>query len=343
MARNPFRNFNVYKIDPLTEVRNAGIVTNGDVFWVSSVDDSNYRHYTDDLGQAVVKPIIQDAIDAATTNHNDYIMVIPTDGGTIRTLGTALDVNKNYLHILGAGFKPVPQTYTGLTFQGFAVATGNDTELVMVTGAGCEIGGLRFLGTSGTHATGTVTADFRVGTGATGTAHDLWLHDMQVECNQAAAAGGTAPVFEVTGNVGAGISGLRVDRSWIGNWSWAPTPLINFSGTAGPTRAEFRDCTFVLDAQATTDRFVTLGTGQIEYGIFKNCDFLNVEAGTLPASALTGAVLVDNPVLLRDCSYINVTQAGTDTEVFKSPASSGTQAAVFDYGIAIGTAALIPA
>ena len=85
-----------------------------------------------------------------------------------------------------------------------------------------------------------------------------------------------------------------------------------------------------------------MGTGVTEYTIFKNCDFINVEGGTLPASAIVGAALDDNPVLLRNCSYVEVTQAGTDTEVYKSPASSGTQAAVFDYGISIGTAAIAP-
>ena len=340
--RDTFRNFNQYKIDPLTEIRNAGIVTNGQVYWVSSESDSDHRQRTDDLGNTYVKTSLASAMSAVETNANDYVLVVPTDGGTARRLGTAFDVNKNRVHVLGVGYKPVPQTYAGLTFDGYAVASGVDTELVMVSAGGVEIGGLRFLGTSGTHANGTVTATFRAGTSSTGTPHDLWLHDLQIESNQAAAANGTAPVFEVTGDVGSGISGLRVDRGWIGNWSWAPTPLVNFAGTAGPTRFEFRDCMFVIDAQATTDRFITTGTGVTEYGFFKNCDFLNVEAGTLPASALTGALLVDNPILLRNCSYINVTQAGTDTEAYKSPASSGTQAAVFDYGISIGTAAIAP-
>lgn len=330
------------KIDPLSEIRNAGIVTNGSVFWVKQVDDPDYTTFQDSVGAANVRNTIQGAVDLARSDTNDYVLVAPHTGGTAITLGTALDVNEDRVHILGVGSKPVPQTYNGLTFQGFVVATGNDTELVNVTGAGVEIGGLRFLGTSGTHASGTITATFRAGTASTGTAHDLWLHDLQIENNQAAAAGGTAPIFEVAGDVAGGIQGLRVDRSWIGNWNWAPTPLISFTGTAGPTRAEFRDCTFVIDAQATTDSFITLGTGVTEYTIFKNCDFINVEAGTAPASALTGAILVDNPVLLRDCSYVNITQAGTDTEHYKSPVASGTSAAIRDYGIAVGTAALTP-
>ena len=344
MPRDPFRNFTTYKIDPLTEVRNAGIVTNGQVYWVSSVSDSDHRTRTEDLGNSEVKLTLQSAMDATRNDRNDYVLVIPTDGGTVRNLGTAFDVNKSRTHVLGVGAKPGYQTSSGLTFRGFVVATGNDTELVMVTGAGVEMGGLKFLGTSGTHDLGTVTATMRVGTASSGTPHDLWLHDMTIENTNAAAAGGTSPVLVVSGDVGIGISGLRVERSWIGNRLWAPTPLVNYvGGTAGPSRGRFEDCTFVIDAQATTDRFIAMGTGETEYTVIKNCDFINVEAGTLPASAVTGAILVDNPLLLRNNSYINVTAAGTDTEAFKSPAYSGTASAITDVGIGIGTSAIIPA
>ena len=171
------------------------------------------------------------------------------------------------------------------------------------------------------------------------------MHDLQIENTNAAAAGGTSPIFEVTGDVATGILGLRVDRSWIGNWSWAPTPLLNFAGTAGPTRAEFRDCTFVIDAQATTDGYVTWGTGVTEYGIFKDCGFINVEAGTAPASAIRGALLVDNPVLARDCWGVNITAIGTDTEMLVTPIQSGTAGAgMRNPGIGIiGTAGIVAA
>lgn len=342
-AQNPFRNLNTYKIDPLSEIRNAGIITNGDVYWVSSVSDSAHTTRRNDLGRAVVKETVQQAIDAAKNDNNDYVLVIPTDSGTVRDLGTAIDVNKRRIHLLGVGDRPAPAANNGLTFRGYVAASGIDTELINITSADVEIGGLNFVGTSGTAAGGTITAYMRIGTASSGTPHNLWVHDVRVENTQAAAAGGTAPLVVISGDVATGIVGMRFDRSWIGNWNWAPTPLIDFgAGTAGPKRTEFNDCTFVIDAQATTDSFITLGTGVTEYTLFRNCDFINVEAGTLPASALTGAVLVDNPVLLRYNTYVNVTQAGTDTEVFKAPVASGTSAAIRDYGITVGTAALTP-
>ena len=45
--RDPFRNFVTYKIDPISEVRNAGIVTAGDVYWVSSTSDSDHSARVD--------------------------------------------------------------------------------------------------------------------------------------------------------------------------------------------------------------------------------------------------------------------------------------------------------
>jgi hypothetical protein len=338
--RDSFRNFNQFKIDPLSEIRNAGIVTNGDVYWVSSTLDSDHTARTDALGRKEVRVSLQSAIDEVVSDQNDYVLVIPTDGGTARPLGTAVDVNEDRVHILGIGAKPAPMAYNGLTFQGYVAANGIDTELLNVTGAGVELGGLRFLGTSGTAAGGTITAQMRVGTAASGTPHDLWVHDFHVENTSAAADDGTAVIVQIIGDVAGGIQGLRFDRCWFGDWAWAPTGVVSVSGTAGPTRAEFRDCKFVMDAQATTDFFILCGTGVTNYNLFENCGFINVEAGTAPASALTGASLADNPVVMRNCYYVNTTQAGTDTEVYKTPSFSGTQAAMFDPGIASGTASI---
>lgn len=328
------------KIDPLSEIRNAGIVTNGSVFWVKATADSDYTTFQDAVGAANIRNTAQAGIDQVRSDTNDYVIVCPQDANAVYALGTAIDVNEDRVHLIGAGYTKASMGYS-LTFQGYVVATVNDTNLMDVTGAGCELAGFRLLGTSGTAATGTINQGFlRLGTASTGTAHQTWIHDVVVENTQAAAAGGTTDLVTVQGDVAGGIVGNRFEDCWIGDWSWAPAACIRETGTAGPTRTTLRNVTFVMNAQATTDSFVTIGTGVTEYHMFKDCDFLNVRAGTAPASALVGAILVDNPVLLRACSYANVTQAGTDTEAYKSPASSGTQAALFDYGIYKGTAAL---
>lgn len=334
------------KIDPLSEIRNAGIVTNGSVFWVKDPSDNDYTTFKDQVGAANTADTIQDGVNKTRNDKNDYVFVAPKDSNGVwapnGTAGTALVLNKARMHLISSGYQEGHFGYTN-TIRAFATTAAYDTSIVKVFAPGVEFAGFRILGTNGTSDNGTVTGGLlALGTASTGTAHGFNMHDSSVENTQAAAAGGTIDIVTISGDVGSGIIGPRFDNVWIGAASWAPAALVRMSGTAGPTRTVFDSCTFVIDAQATTDSFITIGTGAMEYTIFKNSDFINVEAGTLPASALVGAVLVDNPVLLRNNSYVNVTQAGTDTEVFKSPAASGTAASVRDYGIAIGTAALTP-
>jgi hypothetical protein len=331
------------KIDPLSEIRNAGIVTNGSVFWTKAVADPDYTTFLEQVGGANVRNTAQASIDQTRDDVNDYVIVCPQTANAVYVLGTAIDVNKDRVHFISAGYTRAGQGYSS-TFRGYVAADGIDTELMMVTGAGVELAGFRLLGTAGTAAGGTLSNGFlSIGTAASGTAHQTWVHDVAVENTQAAAAGGTTVLVKISGDVATGIIGPRFDDCWIGDFSWAPTYCVDMAtGTAGPTRATFTNVTFVMDAQAVGDAFVNVGTGVTQYGIFKDCRFINVEAGTANTSAIVGPTLVDNPILMDGCRYVNVTQAGTDTEVYKSPASSGTQAAVADFGIGVGTAAISP-
>ena len=333
------------KIDPLTEIRNLGIVTSGSVLWVKKTADDNYTTFADQVGASVIRNTVQGAIDLCRTDKNDYVLVVPGDGGTAYALGTAIDVNEDRIHLLGVGANHAHHGYA-LTFEGYVSANGIDTELMKVTGAGCELGGFRLLGTSGTAAGGTLSGGFlNFGTASSGTPHDTYVHDVTVENTQSAAAGGTTDLVTFTGDVGTGIRGVTFDNVWMGNWSWVPAACVRMTGTAGPTRTEFHDCTFVIDAQDATDSFIVLGTGAMEYTSFERCKFINVEAGTAPASAVEGALLVDNPVVLIDCTGVNVTAFGTDTELLIVPNQSGTAGAgVRNPRIGfIGTAGIVAA
>ena len=334
------------KIDPLSEIRNAGIVTNGSVFWTKAVADSDYTTFQDQVGAANVRNTAQASIDQVRSDTNDYVIVCPQDANAVYALGTAIDVNEDRVHLIGAGYTKAAQGYA-ITFRGYVSATATDTNLMDVTGAGCELAGFRLLGTAGTSATGTINAGFlRIGTAASGTAHATNVHDVVVENTQAAAAGGTPILVNFDGDVAGGIVGVRFDGCWIGNWSWAPTYCVETgAGTAGPTRTTFKNTTFVMDAQATTDRFVNWGTGVTEHTIFENCRFINVTAGTAPASAIAGALLVGNPILGIDCRLFNTTNLGTDTELLAVPNQAGTaQAGIHNPNIGyIGTAIIAAA
>jgi hypothetical protein len=342
MPRDPFRNFNQYKIDPLSEIRNAGITTNGDVFWVSSVADSGHTTRRNDYGRSVVKESLQEAVDAAKDNNNDYVLVIPTDNGTARALSTSVDVNKDRLHIIGVGAGLNNQSY-GITFNGFgttAAGTPVDTALLEVTGGGVEVAKLRFLGTMGTSAGGTVTNGIlRVGTGSSGTAHDLWVHDASFEWNQASQS--ELAILTTPGTV----HGARFDNVWFGNASTGAESAGNAGLVQlphGGKRWTFRDSTFVYNSgSVAVDQIIRAGTGATEYARFIDCSFFSLGTGLI-TSAVRGSTTVNNPIIMENCRYVGFTQAGTDPTVFKTPVASGTSAAVRDYGIAVGTAALTP-
>lgn len=332
------------KIDPLTEIRNAGIVTSGRVLWVKAVADADYTTVKEAVGASVMFNNLQPAIDATRNDKNDYILVAPRDNnaayGTDIT-NAAINVNKSRVHILGLGANKNLQSYA-VTFQGFgttaAAGTPVPANMFNVTGAGVEMGGFKVLGTVGTAGAGTVTGLFNVGTGATGTAHDFWLHDATLEQNH--GHGTTAYVYSP-----GTVHGARFDNVFIGNAVVSGESAGNGGMVRlpmGGKRWVFKDTTFLLNSgSVATDGFVFAGTGATEYAIFKECNFFHIGTGAI-TSAVRGSTTVQNAVLMQSCTYVAVTQAGTDPTVFKTPVASGTSAAIRDYGIAVGTASLQP-
>src|SRR3990167_2875553 len=187
--QDPFRNLETYKIDPLSEIRNAGIVTKVHVFWVKATADSDYRTLGDQVGYANIRATLNDAVDQDVTDsdRNDYILVTSPDSNAPYTLTAGIDVDKNRLHIVGVGY--TPSQYAKPTFRGFATASPNvvDSELMFVTGAGVEVRGIKLLGTANTSANGTISDGIlRLGTAASGTPHGFYAKDLTVESTSAA-------------------------------------------------------------------------------------------------------------------------------------------------------------
>lgn len=330
---DPFRNFNEYKIDPLREVRNAGIVTSGDVFWVSNPSDDQHRVRTDNLGRAVVKVDIQAGIDATKSDNNDYVMVIPQDANAVWTIGTALDVNEDRVHLLSVGYTASPIGY-GNTIQGFATTAAGtpvDASMVDVTGAGVEIAGFNLFGTAGTTAGGTVAQLLRAGSDG------LYVHDMVIQSNDSAAD--TTMVDGPGTTVGARFENVHFAQTGTAN---APDSLVTIPPAA--QRWEFVDCTFYMHTSNTADEYVTAGTGPTYYTRFTACEFINSNIGTLNASAVQGSTTVDDGVITMSyCTGINVTQFGSDPSAHIAPVHGGTRALLDNPGLAVGSNALVAA
>ena len=326
---DPFRNFNTYKIDPVTEIRNAGIVTAGDVYWVSATGDSNHTTRTLALGKDVVKIGIQEAVNETVSDHNDYVLVIPQDSNGSWGLGTALDIDEDRVHLLSVGYTKTKNGYSN-TILG-STGTTPDTEIVAVTGNAVEVGGFHVLGTVGTHAGGTLTNGV-----AYVNAHEFWAHDSFFELSQNANKEPYVLTFGGTKH------GARFD-----DCSFAVTGTGDDEGASGVVSLgaggkgyEFHNCVISTRAGSTTSKLIVSGTGSKDYVLFKNCDFINQDVSIAVASAITGSVTVDHPVLCMSCSVVGCAQLGTDPSVYLTPAASGTTAAVYNPFVAIGTAAI---
>jgi hypothetical protein len=309
------------KIDPVSDIRNMGIITAGDVYWVSSVSDSDHTARIDAYGRKVVKTGYQAAVDASVDDANDYILAIPSDANGTTTIGTALDINKDRVHLLALGNSKAKNSYSVSVIDAFG--TLPDTEVVAVTGHGVEVGGMRFVGTLGTNDGGTRTQGVLYLSG-----HDFYAHDSVFE--DSTTLWGTPPVIYGGGTVAhdARFDECDIKVSTSQDEASGAVPVV--FGGHGNKRWEFNDCKFRLAAGSTTSTIFTGGTGAKEYTLFNRC-FMGLVNGTAfaVASALRGSVTANSPILLNDCTALGFTAFGTDVNVKASPNQAGTNGAGF--------------
>jgi len=307
------------KIDPLSEIRNAGIITNGSVVWVKAITDSDFTTLKDQVGADMVKEDIQSAVNALRSDMNDYIMVCPKNGGTGYGLGTALDIDEDRLHIMGVGYTRSKNTYTTSIIGSYG--TTPDSEVIYVTGNGVEIAGLRILGTLGTHDGGTMTNGAAYIAGG-----DFWARSCVFE--DSSTLWGTPSV--VTGK-GTSAHDARFDDCTFALTGGANVESAGndalVKGGNGNKRWVFNDCSFTLTAGSVTETFFTPGTGAKEITQFNNCLFACNGTSQSVASAIRGSTTANNPVLLNYCGLFSVAVVGTDPNVFAIPTQSGTAAA----------------
>jgi hypothetical protein len=242
-------------------------------------------------------------------------------------------MNKSRVHLIGAGYGRSVHGYT-TTIEGYVTATAVDTEIVHVTQEGCEIAGLKILGTAGTGAGGTMSNGFLY---LSGSATNLWVHDTEVRA--------TGDLWDDDGFSGMVASaddqhGLRMDNVTVGGSvaeaSGSTLPVLQ---GAESQNWEIHNSKFWMLAGNTGQEFITAGTGNIDYFLIDRAKFINLDSSNAVASAVTGNVTDDEGVVsINYCSSLNVTELGTDDNAWITPVASGTTPSVYDPGIAVGTA-----
>ena len=325
---------NGLKVDPLSEIRNSGIMTNGSVLWVKQVADADYTNFADQVGADVIRNTIADSLLQTRDERNDYVMVIPADANAVYGQGTAVDITNDRVHMVGVGYGEAKRSYS-ITVRS-NMGTVPDTELLHVSGAGVQIAGLRFLGTLGTNAGGTMSNGVARIAG-----HDFWAKSCVFE--DSTNIWGTPPVVRGMGTLA---HDARFDDCFFaitgtGNVESAGNSALVVGGD-GNKRWEFNNGRFTMPMGSTTETYFSPGTGAKERTEFNDCYFGNT-LGTrfVTTSAIRGSTDANNPVLLTNCRSIALTAFGTDPNVFSVPNQSGTtvglhQPFIFRVGTAAG-------
>lgn len=349
---DPFLQFGG-KIDPLSEIQNAGILTTGNVVWVKHPSDADYITVKDRVGNENLFDTIQAAIDSSKvrSGKNDYIVVCPRDNNSpwVAT-GTPAGIvlNKHNVHLIGLGVGKAFGSASVIVEQPGTAGTIGTMGILQVTGNSCEVAGFHFLGTAGTSTGGTMGDGgdggvVTVGAGIKG----LDLHDFRIEKTGVQWDAGT------TGNVGTPsadiVVGSAASNITIRNGAIVGTGLK--AGASNGVKLMFnntdiriQDVEVVQNKDAAASRFVDVAPGTatgIQF-IIDRCKFINLTPGTAVSSAVGGTMAVGAVAMINETSCVGVTQVGTAGSIQITPVY-GTATVIRNPYLGIGTAAIQPA
>lgn len=334
------------KIDPISEIKNAGILTSGSVFWVKDPSDNDYLEFKDNVGIDNCFDTIAAAVVKCKSDENDYVMVCPKKDGSVWDIDTSIALDKDRVHLISVGYNPNVQGVTGYsnTLRGFGTS---DTSVVPtygflnITGNGCEVAGFRFYGTAGTALLGSVGADGGTGGLITIESDGNYIHDCAIEMN--------GPTWDAGGSMslvraGSTHSSQRFERVAFNGGTDTTCDAYVAKLPQSGANWDFIDCTFTKTGVATTNHPFLAAGGTVDgnHANFENCKFVN-HLGTAPAMVIGGSMPVGALVLFKDCMAADVTTFGTGDGVKVSPSYAGgtINNLLQNPGIAIPGTALI--
>lgn len=342
------------KIDPLSEIRNAGITTTGNVVWVKHPSDADYSTVKAAVGNDVLFDDIQSAIDSSQVRNgkNDFVIVCPRDDNTAWVpAGTPAGVvlSKHNVHLLGLGAGAAFGSASVILEAPGTAGTIGTMGILQVTGNSCEVAGFHFRGTAGTSVGGTMGDGgdggvVTVGAGVNG----LYLHDFKIEKTGVQWDAGTTGITGTPQGdlmIGSAASDLTISDGFIlsgtGLLASASHGIKLFFNN---TNIRVKNVEFMANKDAAAGAFILNSPGTANNAmslIVDRCKFYNT-SGTAVASAVGGTMGVGMRALIHESMGVNCTQIGTAGSCFVAPVY-GTATVVKNPYLGIGTAALVSA
>lgn len=322
------------KVDPISEIVNAGILTTGEVYWVKDKDDEDYTTFRDRVGGEFCYDNIQDALNKCVADQNDYVLVCPKADGGAWELTTGLTMSVDKVHLIGVGSGQGGDASYGVLVQGFGTSSTDTTishyGLLHVTGDGVEVAGIKFAATAGTGAGGTIGGAGSINSDAGGVmsvyGQNFNIHDCYMQMDGGAWDVGTPSAFMV---VGSAVDGGKVDNCLIttgtetadGTQHGIDLRMNNEKWSVTNTTVE----SFLTNAEEgflSVSPGTALGMGQALY--MENCKFLNYNSATAATEMVAGTVMSGGFGFMKDCSAMHVTAMhSSDALVLTAPTYAG--------------------
>lgn len=342
------------KIDPLSEIRNGGLLTTGNVVWVKHPSDADYITVKEAVGNENLFDTVQSAIDSSKVRggKNDVVIVCPRDNNTPWVAaGTpaGIVVNKDNVHIMGLGAGRAFGSASVVIEQPGTAGTIGTMGIMHVTGNSVEVAGISFLGTAGTSVGGTMGDGgdgglVTVGAGVNG----FYLHDFRIEKQGVQWDAGTTGVTGTpSGDIVIGSAAKNVT---IANGAIIGTGL-KASASAGinlkfnNTDIRISNVEIIHNKDAAASTMVSVAPGTVSNGvqfIIDRCKFFNTNLGTAISSAVGGTMGVGFFAVINETLSAGATQVGTAGSIQIAPVY-GTATVVKNPYLTIGTAALVSA
>ena len=281
----------------------------GNIYVVFNTSDEAYVQYAKDWdmkypdGTNLIQTSVADAVTAATSNRHDVIMLNAHNAHAVTSM---LTITKNRLHFVGMGMRGGNGVGMGSRAR---ISMGNSTvsadiALMQNTGVGNTFDNIKFDSSS------TVAAS--IWGVAEGGEYTIYRNcefykssDLEVTLSAELLENGDSCQYL---NCSFGSTANAISTAII-------HPCVEFAREKITDKfsrdAYFKDCLFLRYAGGTANTFVdATGVNDVNrMAMFKNCDFVANERGSVPAEAITasGGKQERGAILLSDSACFNCT------------------------------------
>lgn len=289
------RGLNLERDLAVGKIAGSGLLTTGRIFYVKEPSDVDIAEFRENIPATERFSTIQLALAACRAGTNDYVLLCPVDDGGAWAQTENIDLDKNYVHLVGVGTGPGLPRITFSTAKSVRIGPSNTVNNVI---RGIEISNLE-ISASGTSNISCVD----IGTSDNGYTLDTYFNNCRIFTSATTAAIAEIRSYGMRNRFQSCIIGTHkvahADDNYI---QIAPTAPI----TGAMDRDDvFLDCEFRHFAAAVGDQFCTMVSLVAQMAKFRRCLFINNSTTQI----MTAGIVSSGVVVLDHCGFVGASIA----------------------------------